>query len=72
MKRWTPALAVSRSKRNIDAAKAKLAAVAFEWGDVDQSFVAQADAFIRELSAFAEQIDQEVAERLAAGEHIGP
>lgn len=71
MKRWSPRLAVSRSRRNIDAACRSLAKVALEWGDVDQSYVDRADELIRELEAFGDQIRDEVEERLSCGEHIG-
>lgn len=71
MRRWTPKLAIARSERNIQAAKDRLAAVAFEWGDVDESFVQAAEDLIADLTAFFERIKSDVADRQAAGEHVG-
>ncbi len=71
MKRWTPNLAISRSRKNIAGAIERLRAVALEWGDVDQGFVDEAEDLIRELDAFAMRITKETAERIAAGEHVG-
>lgn len=69
--RWTPKAAVARSRRQINAAIDNLRDVALEWEDVDQSYVSGAEDLIHQLDAFAERIDKEVQQRLAAGEHIG-
>jgi hypothetical protein len=69
--RWTPKHAVATTKRQVDAAVARLRVVALEWGDVDQTYVDNAEDFIRELEEFAERVEAEVAERLKAGEKIG-
>lgn len=71
MKRWTPNLAIARSRRNIAAAVERLRVVSLEWADVDQGFVDEAEDLIRELDGFAMRITQETAERIAAGEHVG-
>jgi hypothetical protein len=71
MKRWTPNLAVSRSRRNIAAAIERLRVVSCEWADVDRSIEDEAEDFIRELDEFAMRITKDIADRLAAGEHVG-
>jgi hypothetical protein len=71
VKRWTPALAVSRSRRKIESAIARLREVSIEWSDVDESFVFEAEQLIAELETFADQIRDDVEERLKAGEEIG-
>lgn len=43
----------------------------YEWGDIDQSYVDDADDLIRELREFGDRMEREVADRLAHGEHIG-
>lgn len=71
MKRWTPNLAVSRSRRNIAAAIARLRVVSIEWADVDYSIESEAEDLIRTLDDFATRIAEGIAERIAAGEHVG-
>ena len=71
MKRWTPNLAVARSRKNIAGAIERLRVVSIEWNDVDQNFVDGAEELIRELDDFAMRITKETAERIAAGEHVG-
>lgn len=71
MRRWTPKAAIARSQRHLEHAAARLANVALEWGDVDQSYVDEAEDFIRELREFGQRMEREVAERIAAGEHVG-
>lgn len=71
MKRWTPRLAVSRSRRKLQTAMKPLAAVAHEWQDVDQGIVDSADELIRELEQFADEIRDSIEDRLAAGENVG-
>jgi hypothetical protein len=71
MKRWTPRLAVSVTKRNIARAVERLRAISIEWSDVDDGYVRDAEDLIRVLNAFAERVETEIAERIAAGEHIG-
>lgn len=71
MKRWTPNLAVARSRRNIAAAIERLRVVSVEWADVDHSIEMEAEDLIRTLDDFAMRISKDIADRLAAGEHIG-
>lgn len=71
MKRWTPKLAIARSRRQIAAAVERLRAVALEWGDVDEGIVTDAESLIAELEEFAEDIEKNTNERIAAGEHVG-
>jgi hypothetical protein len=71
MKRWTPKLAVARSRRNLAGAADRLRAVSIEWADVDGFIEQRAEELIRELEAFADEIRDSVNERLEAGEHIG-
>jgi hypothetical protein len=72
VKRWTPRRAVARSKRNLAGAIERLRVVSIEWADVDSGYEREAEDLIRELELFGERIEKEVAERQAAGEHIGP
>jgi hypothetical protein len=71
MKRWTPKLAVNRSRRKLAAAINRLREVAAEWEDVNAYVEFRADELIGELEEFADEIRDDVAERLEAGEHIG-
>lgn len=71
MRRWTVRGALARTKRQLDAAQSHLANIALEWGDVDQGYVDEAESMIRELTEFWHRMQREVAERQAAGEHIG-
>lgn len=71
MKRWTPKLAIARSKRNIDKAVERLREVSCEWSDVDCSIETRAEDLIRDLCEFADDIERDINDRLAAGEHIG-
>ncbi len=71
MRPWTPKGAIARSRQRIAGAVEKLNLVALEWADIDQGFVDEAEALIGELEAFAENIEESVKERLAAGEHVG-
>jgi hypothetical protein len=71
MPRWTPKLAVSRSRRNLAGAIERLRTVSLEWSEVDQSFVDAAENFVRDLEDFAERIESETKQRLEAGEHVG-
>jgi hypothetical protein len=71
MRAWTPKSAVARSRRNIAAAIVKLRLVSVEWADVDGGIEREAEDLIRELSIFAESIEANINDRLAAGEQIG-
>lgn len=71
MKRWTPKLAIARSRRQIASAVERLRAVALEWGDVDEGIVNDAESLIVELEQFAKDIENNTNERIAAGEHVG-
>lgn len=71
MRRWTPKLAIARSRRQIAGAVERLRAVALEWGDVDEGIVNDAESLIVELEEFAEDIENNTNERIAAGEHVG-
>lgn len=71
MRRWTPKAAVARSRKNIAGAVERIRAVALEWGDINEGFVTDADRFIKDLKEWAESIESETNERIAAGEHVG-
>lgn len=70
-RRWTPKAAVERSRRNINAAIASVNLVGREWGDVDNTYVVQADELVNKLEEFRDVMGKEVRERLDAGEEIG-
>lgn len=69
--RWTPKNAVRRSQKHIASAIVNLRKVAYEWGDVDEALVLEAEEWIQQLGRWSEAIEEGVKERLAAGEHIG-
>lgn len=69
--RWTPKRAVARSRKNLAGAIVRLNAVAREWGDIDQCFVEEAGELARALAEFADRIDNDIRERVKAGEQIG-
>jgi hypothetical protein len=71
MRRWTPKLAIARSRRNVAGAVDRLRAVALEWGDVDEGIVTDAEELIRHLEQFADDVEKNTKERIAAGEHVG-
>ena len=71
MKKWTPKLAISRSRKNIAGAVERLRTVALEWGDVDEAIVQEAESFIAPLEEFADQIERDINERIASGDHVG-
>ena len=71
MRAWTPKSAVARSRRNIAAAIVKLRLVSVEWADADGGIEREAEDLIRELSIFADSIEANITDRLAAGEQIG-
>lgn len=69
--RWTPKSAVARSRQQLTAANERLRRVALEWQDVDQSFIDRAEQLIAQLEEFADEIRDQVQQRLDAGEHVG-
>ncbi len=68
---WTPKNAIARSRRNIAAAIVKLRLVSVEWSDADGGIEREAEDLIRELAIFADNIEANIKDRLAAGEQIG-
>lgn len=70
--KWTAKSAVARSRKNLDGAIDRLRAVSHEWDDVDQSFVDEAEEFIRDLQDFRDRIEIETTQRLDAGELVAP
>jgi hypothetical protein len=70
-RRWTPKIAIARSRRNLAAAVERLRLVSVEWSDVDGSIEYEAEDLIRTLEEFSKRIDHDINERLAAGEHVG-
>lgn len=72
MSRWTPAIALRRTACRIEDAKAALADIAGIWGDVDQGACDEADRFIQDLDRWLADQRTIIAERLEAGEHVGP
>lgn len=71
VRRWTPNAAVARSRRHIVAAIERLQKVAREWEDADNSIMDRAEGLIRDLDSFALEIQNDIRERIAAGEQIG-
>lgn len=71
VRRWTAKAAIDKSRRNIDGAIERLRQVAYEWGDIDQTFVDRADEFVRDLEQWRDDIATQIQERLDAGEEIG-
>jgi hypothetical protein len=68
---WTPKWAIARSRRSLEAAAARVRAVAIEWSDVDRSFEDEAEELARVLDDFANRIERETLARIEAGEHVG-
>lgn len=68
---WTPRGAIARSRKNITGAIERLGAVALEWGDIDQGIVDDAERWMKDLRQFADDIEKQTQERIAAGEHVG-
>ena len=65
MKRWTPKLALSRSRRRLKAACDLLAGVSNEWSDMDESLVYETEEQIRDLEDFSYRMKIWVAEQIA-------
>ncbi|MCJ8142940.1 hypothetical protein MKI84_08425 [Ancylobacter sp. A5.8] len=72
MSRWTVPIALRRMECRIEDAKAALADIAGIWGDVDQGAVDTADQIIVDLDRFLADQKAMVAEKIAAGEDVGP
>jgi hypothetical protein len=70
-RRWTPKAALARSRKNLVGAIERLRAVAYEWGDIDQGIVGEADDQVRALESFLESIEEGIGERMAEDPEFG-
>lgn len=68
MKRWTEKLAAARTRRRLKAlqtaAEKNLRAIAYDYGDVDNTIVSACDEQLDFIAGCADDIEQLIADRL--------